>query len=114
RHQVRVGLEAKADAAGASLVCEGARVGPEGPDLIGGLGVARERVEDEDAELGARREHALQAAEALAGVELRMAAHRHAAQAVALEQAAGFLDLGGPEAARCGVHANRLATPDLA
>src|SRR5262249_60194132 len=48
-----------------------------------------------------------------AGWELPTAAHRPAGQAVALGPAAGFLDLGRPEAVRVEVLEKPLDSPDL-
>ena len=80
---------------------------------VGSLRVAGERVQDEDAELPAGAEHAVQPASALLEVERRVPAHGHAGKTVGVEQPPGRLDLLGPEPVGVEVLEEALHRTDL-
>ena len=88
RQQVRVRLDAEADAALFGLGRDRPDVLLERPYLVRRLGISRERVQHLDAELAARAQHVAKPGHALLGVELRMAAHRDRTEPVPLEQPA--------------------------
>ncbi len=113
RQQVRVGLDAQPDPGRLRLVGDQTGVRLEALDLLGRLGVARERVEHEDVEFLARSEHVAQAPHPLVEVDRRVPAERHAAQAVRVEQPPRLVDLRRPEAIGVEVLEEPLDGADL-
>ncbi len=95
RQQVGIRLEAEPNACGLGLFCDRPYVRNERIDLFGCLGVAREGIEDLDAELLTSPQHVGQALPTNFQVQRRMPAHRDATQAVLVEQALAVGDLGG-------------------
>src|SRR5439155_19962437 len=86
RHQVRIRLDAEADPRRPRLVRERPRALHEGTPLLLRLRITRERVQDRDAELLARLQYIREPPPAELLVQRRVAAHRDAAQAVAVEE----------------------------
>ena len=109
REQVRVGLDAEPDPGRLRLVRDRRDVLPEGLDLLGRLRVAGERVEHLDAELLAGARTFAEPLLALVGVELRVAAHRDAREAVLVQQPAAAVDVGIASGSRCS--RNPLTAP---
>ena len=91
--QVRVGLDAEADARRLRLVGDLADVRLEGRDLLGRLGVAGERVQDLDAQLLTGAKHVREPALADLLVERRVAAHRDAGEPVLREEPPAAFDV---------------------